>query len=136
MRPGSGLRHLRRVLEVLVAAEAGVNLRADAARIRPITGGALVIVLSPLVGRLAPAQVAHLVQHGHSVIVVDTLPDEPAVQQQPWRALAIRLRALERTAEIERLGELGVPVVPWRGRGTLDEVLRDISRLALAPRRH
>ncbi len=51
------------------------------------------------------------------------------------RALATRLRALERAVEVDRLGELGVPVVPWRGRGTLDEVLRDVSRLALAPRR-
>ena len=95
----------------------------------------MVIVLSPLVGRLAVAQIVHLVQHGHTVIVVDTLPEEPSVPLPRMRALATRLRALERTVEIDRLGELGVPVVPWRGRGTLDEVLRDVSRLALAPRR-
>ena len=100
-----------------------------------MTGGALVVVLSPLVGRLAPDQVAHLVQHGQTVVVVDTLPEDPARSESSWRALATRLRALERSADIDRLGELGVPVVPWRGRGTLDEVLRHISRLALAPRR-
>ena len=100
-----------------------------------MTAGALVIVLSPLVGSLAVGQIASLVQHGHSVVVVDTLPDEPAASLPPWTALAARLRVLERTAEIERLGELGVPVVAWHGRGTLDEVLRGISRLALAPRR-
>jgi hypothetical protein len=41
---------------------------------------------------------------------------------------------MERAADIDHLGELGVPVVPWRGAGTLDQVLRDVSRLALAPR--
>ena len=135
VRPGSGLRHLRRVLEVLVAAAPGLNNRVEPVRIRPLTGGALVVVLSPLVGRLAPDQVAHLVQHGQTVVVVDTLPEDPARSESSWRALATRLRALERSADIDRLGELGVPVVPWRGRGTLDEVLRHISRLALAPRR-
>ena len=135
VRPGSGLRHLRHVMEVLSSAEVAPNHRAEPVRIRPLSGGAMVIVLSPLVGRLALAQIVHLVQHGHTVIVVDTLPDEPSVSLPRMRALATRLRALERTLEIDRLGELGVPVVPWRGRGTLDEVLRDVSRLALAPRR-
>jgi hypothetical protein len=46
----------------------------------------------------------------------------------------VRLRALERATEIDRLGELGVPVVRWHGRGTLDDVLRGVSRLASAPR--
>ena len=135
VRPGSGLRHLRHVMEVLSSAEVAPNHRAEPVRIRPLSGGAMVIVLSPLVGRLALAQIVHLVQHGHTVIVVDTLPDEPSVSLPRMRALATRLRTLERTLEIDRLGELGVPVVPWRGRGTLDEVLRDVSRLALAPRR-
>jgi hypothetical protein len=44
------------------------------------------------------------------------------------------VRALERAAEIDHLGEMGVPVVRWHGRGTLDQVLRDVSRLAMAPR--
>jgi hypothetical protein len=122
-------------MEVLSSAEAGPNHSVEPVRIRPLSGGAMVIVLSPLVGRLALAQIVHLVQHGHTVIVVDTLPDETAVSLRGFRALATRLRAIERGVEIDRLEALGVPVVPWRGRGTLDEVLRDVSRLALAPRR-
>ena len=93
-------------------------------------------MLTPLVGRTGPAQIAHLVQHGHTVVVVDTLPRRsPTPAASPWHALAARVRAMERAAEIDRLGELGVPVVRWHGRGTLDEVLRDVSRLASAPRR-
>ena len=75
---GSGRRHLRRLLEVLVAAQPGPNHRAEAVRIRPVAAGALVVALTPLVGRLGRDQVAHLAQHGHAVVVVDTLPDAVA----------------------------------------------------------
>lgn len=140
---GSGGRHLRRLLEVLVSAEPGVDHRADAVRARPITGGALVIALTPLIGRSTLDHVAHLALHGHSVVVVDTRPTDAGAGsgdsidtagRDAWAApLAVRLRAMERAAEIDRLGELGVPVVAWRGRGTLDEVLRGVSRMGGTP---
>jgi len=132
--PGSGRRHLRRLLDALVAAEAGANHRPEPVQLRPTEAGALVVFLSPLVGQAGPTQIAHLAQHGHTVIVVDTLPDEPPRPVPPWTALATRVRAMERAAEIDHLGEMGVPVVRWQGRGTLDQVLRDVSRLAMAPR--
>ncbi len=210
--PGSGRRHLRRLLEVLVSAEPGVDHHADVVRVRPITGGALVVALTPLIGRTGTSHVAHLAQHGHAVVVVDTLPEggaapsggepsesssertrrrgepsesssertrrrgepsesssertrrrgepsesssertrrrgepsESSSERTMWPgrrsaadawalALADRLRTMERAAGIDRLGELGVPVVAWRGRGTLDEVLRGVSRLSTAPR--
>ena len=132
---GSGRRHLRRLLEVLVAAEPGPNHRAEAVRIRPVAAGVLVVALTPLVGRLGRDQVARLAQHGHAVVVVDTLPDAVGGDgDSTWPGLARRLRTIERAAEIDRLGELGIPVVRWRGRGTLDEVLHKVSRLASAPR--
>jgi uncharacterized protein (DUF58 family) len=131
---GSGRRHLRRLLDALVLAEAGPNHRAAPVQVRPTAAGALVIALSPLVGRGGQAQIVHMVQHGQTVVVVDTLPDHVERPASPWTSLAMRIRAMERAADIDRLGELGVPVVGWRGRGTLDEVLRDVSRLALAPR--
>ena len=34
----------------------------------------------------------------------------------------------------ELLAEIGVPVVQWAGTGSLDQVLRDVTRLAAAPR--
>jgi uncharacterized protein (DUF58 family) len=131
---GSGRRHLRRLLDVLVVAEPGANHRAEPVRVRPTEAGALVVMLSPLVGGAGRAQIGHMVQHGHSLVVVDTLPPQADPPVSPWSALAIRVRTMERAAEIDHHGELGVPVVPWRGTGTLDQVLRDVSRLALAPR--
>jgi uncharacterized protein (DUF58 family) len=131
---GGGRRQLRRLLDALVLAEAGPNHRAEPVQVRPTTAGALVIALTPLVGQSGQRQIGHLVQHGHTVVVVDTMPERVARPTAPWTALAARVRTMERAVDIDHLGELGVPVVHWRGRGTLDEVLRDVSRLALAPR--
>jgi uncharacterized protein (DUF58 family) len=135
IRAGSGRRHLRRLLDALVVAEPGTINRPELLRIRPIEAGAMVIALTPLVGRAGPAQVVSLVHHGHTVVVVDTLPPAPTSFASSWERMASRVRAMERQAEIDALNELGVPVVRWHGRGTLDEVLRDASRVAAAPRR-
>ncbi len=51
----------------------------------------------------------------------------------PTRGLAWRLRRLTRAAEVQRLADLGVPVVPWRGPSSLDLVLRDVARRARSP---
>ena len=121
---GSGRRHLRRLLEALVVAEPGGDHRDAMPPVRPTTAGALVVALSPLVGRTAPTQIARMALHGHTVVVVDTLPPDVDPPSASLAGLAARVRAMERAVEIDQLGELGVPVVQWRGRGTLDEVLR------------
>jgi uncharacterized protein (DUF58 family) len=134
IRAGSGRRHLRRVLDALVVAEPSPTHNADLLRVRPVEAGAMVVAFSPLVGQHGRTHVLNLVRHGHIVIVVDTLPPDPPPVTSPWDALAQRVRTMERQADIDQLAELGVPVVPWRGRGTLDDVLRNASRLAGAPR--
>ena len=136
MPAGGGRQHLRRLLDVLVAAAPSRVRSVDPSRLRRVRTGSLVIAFSPLLGGAGVAQVAALVRRGHAVVVIDTLPDSAfaADASRPWRTLAWRVRLLERAVEIDRLGELGVPVVKWRGRGTLDEVLRDVSRMSSAPR--
>jgi uncharacterized protein (DUF58 family) len=135
IRAGSGRRHLRRLLDALVLAEPSPQHRAETVRVRPIEAGAMIIALTPLIGQAGRAQVVTLVQHGHTVVVVDTLPPTAARAGSSWEQLAARVRSMERQADIDALNELGVPVVLWRGRGTLDEVLRNAGRVAAAPRR-
>jgi hypothetical protein len=67
--------------------------------------------------------------------VVDTLPDgAKPPRRSEWTDVAWRVWRLEREVDIGRLAELGVPVVTWSGAGSLDDVLRDVSRAASAPR--
>ena len=72
---------------------------------------------------------------GCTVLVIDTLGDAvPAAADSEWNDLAWRLMLLERRGEIARLAAHGVPVVPWRGDGSLDQVLLALGRAAAAPR--
>lgn len=139
--PGAtGRHHLRRVLDTLALIEPATQRQDDGEwSTAGIPSGALVVVFSPLIEPSSVAVVARLGARGLTTVVVDTMPehlwasggaDGPAV----WTTLAWRLRQVTRQAEIQRLGDLGVPVVPWRGPASLDPVLRDITRRVRAPR--
>jgi hypothetical protein len=89
-----------------------------------------VVVLSPLVSAAALQRSFEMARHGHSVVVIDTLPPDVTRNDftDPRDQIAWRIRLLERQRELRRVQEVGVPVVPWRGAGSLDVVLREISR--------
>ena len=104
-----------------------------------VTGGTVVIVLSPMLAESIGAVAATLTRRGVPVLVVDTLPADvrPGVAEgtdPALAALAWRMRSLERTVVLQRLAALGCPVVPWRGPGTIDDVLRRLARRAAQPR--
>ncbi|TCC45792.1 DUF58 domain-containing protein [Kribbella capetownensis] len=142
VRSGSGRGHLRRILDALTHADRQGRQQDEQqlARRHRIRSDSLVLVLSPLLRQTVLGYVVTLVHSGCTVIAVDTLPPDVAsvidLEEHDARTwpLAWRLRLLERRRELDRLGDLGVPTVPWHGAGTLDEVLRDASRLAAAPR--
>lgn len=137
LRPASGRRQYLTVLEWLLDVRAvgsqyepydqvfGQHLRPDA----------LLVVLTPLVDDRSAAMLAKLARSGRFVVAIDTLP---ARVRPPSRRvvgdLAYRLWRLERENTLGQLREHGVPVVPWAGTGSLDLVLRDVARLATAPR--
>src|SRR6266498_587675 len=100
-----------------------------------LSANALVVVLTPLLDLRSAAMIARLARSGRFVVAVDTLTSDVRVSRfGPWSAVAYRLWRLDRDNVIGQLREHGVPVVSWAGAGSLDQVLRDISRLAAAPR--
>lgn len=133
---GSGRRHLRRVLEALTVIRPATERREDATRsVAGIVPGSLVIVLSPLVDPAMVELVSTLGSRGLTTVVVDTMPEHLwGERDDVYGSLAWRLRRQTRRVDVERLVSAGIPVVPWRGPGSLDQVLRDISRRARAPR--
>jgi hypothetical protein len=94
----------------------------------------LTVVLSPLIAPDALDLAVSLGQRGMSVIVVDTLPVHIAQDEDPYTALAWRIRLLERRRELRVVTAAGIPVVAWRGSRSLDQVIRDIGRRSTAPR--
>jgi uncharacterized protein (DUF58 family) len=102
---------------------------------RTLPPRALVIALSPLLDTRATTTIADLAMRGYGVVVVDTSPRPLLPEATTWsRDLAQRVWLLERDELLHRFGEVGVPVVPWAGPGTLDVVLGEVSRLHARPR--
>lgn len=103
--------------------------------LRSLPPRALVIALSPLLDTRAVGALVELAHRGYGLVVVDTSPRPLLPEPRSWsRDLAQRLWLVERDALIHRLGEVGVPVVPWRGAGTLDVVLAEVAHLHSRPR--
>ncbi|GAA4407937.1 DUF58 domain-containing protein [Fodinibacter luteus] len=152
--PAVGGRHqLARVLLGLGRAEPSSGtvgeeraLRAQLAR--RIPPGAFVVLLSALVSAEPLAHAVRLGRSGHEVVVVDTLPPElssvdagdeavcavTGVDDVRVARLVWRLRLLDREREARRCAAAGVPVIPWRGPGSLDTVLRQSTRRSRRPR--
>jgi uncharacterized protein (DUF58 family) len=135
--PRAGRQHLIRVLDVLSGMRPGSRFgfdpRAGNAR---LPAGGLILVLSPLVATQALEQAMSLARSGFTTLVVDTLPSDVAQRDpdNPFVEIAWRIRLLEREREMRRVQDLGVPIVRWVGPGSLDEVLRGLSRRTAAPR--
>ena len=138
LRPATGRRQYMTVLEWLL------DVRPDPSDTVPydhvfgahhVSSDALVVVLTPLVDPRSADMLARLSQSGRFAVAVDTLPSGAVPpQRSQWTPLATRLWRLERENTLGRLREHGVPVVAWAGAGSLDLVLRDVARLASAPR--
>ena len=132
----TGSAHLRRVLDTLATIEPGTDVRDHGGLQLGLAEGALVVMLSPLISPLALQRAFALATRGLTVVVVDTLPSGIVEDDQtdPFHGVAWRIRLLERHRELRRIQQAGVPVVQWRGPGSLDQVLRDLHRHASRPR--
>ncbi|MFJ6195232.1 DUF58 domain-containing protein [Micromonospora sp. NPDC092111] len=138
LRPATGRRQYLTVLEWLL------DVRAESSPHEPydqvfgpqlLSADALVVVLTPLLDERSAQMLARLARGGRFVVAVDTLPaDLSPPGDRGWAPVAYRLWRLDRDTMIAQLREHGVPVVGWAGAGSLDQVLRDVARLATAPR--
>jgi uncharacterized protein (DUF58 family) len=140
LRAGTGRRHYLMALEWLLGVQSGEGPHDPTEGIfrrHLLPSAALLIVLTPFLDRRSVATVARLARSGRSVVAVDTLPASarPAGGRPgPWSDAAFRMWRLERQNTLAQLLEHGVPTVAWAGAGSLDQVLRDVSRIAAAPR--
>jgi uncharacterized protein (DUF58 family) len=131
----AGRRHLRRVLDTLARIVPGENRHLALGRMHlRVPAGSIVLVFSPMLSEASVAATTTLASRGVDVVVVDCLPEHVDLGRDDQRlALAWRMRLLERETLLHRLRRSGIPVVAWRGPGTLDEVLRRLGRRAARP---
>jgi uncharacterized protein (DUF58 family) len=137
---GAGVRHLRVIQDRLATIRVGEVAGVDEGVLRlGVTGGAVVIVMSPMLAESVGTVAATLTRRGVTVLVIDTLPPDirpPRVEGAPAELvdLAWRMRRIERAVVLDRLASLGCPVIAWRGPGTVDDVMRRLARRARLPR--
>ncbi|MFC4148311.1 DUF58 domain-containing protein [Micromonospora mangrovi] len=138
LRPATGRRQYLTVLEWLLDVHAESSPHEPYDQVfgpQVLSADALVVVLTPLLDERSAQMLARLARGGRFVVAVDTLPaDLPGPKDKGWAEVAYRLWRLDRDTMIGQLREHGVPVVGWAGAGSLDQVLRDVARLATAPR--
>lgn len=155
LRAATGHRHYLTLLEWLLTVHVSGEGREppdDVLGSRLGSADALTIVLTPLIDRKSAAMLARLARSGRFVVAVDTMPpalieslsgvrrgEHPTAIQRwmgsgEFTAAAARLWRLERDNHIDALREHGVPVVAWAGAGSLDEVLRQVTRASSGPR--
>lgn len=141
LAPRAGPQQRHRILHTLAQvrpAQSAEEPTAPAMRHWGLPAGTVVVAFSPLLSPAVATALVTLARRGLQVVAVDTLPES-------WRrtaggggstsvVLARRIRLLERATELHQLAGTGIPVVGWRGPGTLDEVLRGLRRRARAPR--
>src|SRR5262245_27470734 len=149
LRASSGRRHYLTILEWLLDTKPspeGQEPTVYTFGASQIKTNALTIVLTPLIDQRSAALLARLARGGRFVVAVDTLPPEQLetlargprgrgdwLGHGPYPAVAARMWLLERENTLAELRERGVPVVGWRGVGSLDEALRQVSRVATGP---
>lgn len=133
-----GARQFFRIVEhVLDARTQEFDLEPNLERIprSALPERAVVIVLTPLVDPRTVGVLRDLRARGRTVVVVDVLRGEPAMQVERRQAdLALRMWRIERRGIRILLSDLGIPVVAWEAGRTLDAVLAPVSRRRLARR--
>ncbi|MBN1172485.1 MAG: DUF58 domain-containing protein [Micromonosporaceae bacterium] len=136
VRAASGRRQYLVILEWLMEVIPTGASPVDAVfKPQLISPNALVIVLTPLIDLRSARMIAALARGGRFVVAVDTLGDEvPDRGSGKWADAANRLWRLERANVVGQLREHGVPVVAWGGAGSLDQVLRVVTRMASSPK--
>lgn len=141
LRAGSGPRQAQAVLAALARTDrAGSPDRA----FRPVPHvgtGTLVFFLSPLLDGPVRDELVRVRRLGGEVVGVDTLPAGLGVtagfddfRAETFLGEAWVLRRMERDDALARMEELGIPVTPWRGPGSLATVLRAMEAARSAPR--
>lgn len=135
--PGTGVRHQRRIQEVLARVHPGAPDGYGARRLA-LDAGTVVVALSSMLTPEVNTMIVALARRGLTLVAVDTLPPDalPEQARDPGSAarLAWRMRLLERAVQVHEITTQGIPVVAWRGPGTLDEVLHRLARRAQLPR--
>ncbi len=93
------------------------------------------MVFSPLLNPMLTETLRGLRERGLTVLIVDVLNTEPEPGGGAAARLAQRVWRMEQQAIRFSLRELGIPVVHWDGKQSLDEPLAPYTRRVMVTHR-
>ncbi|MHB1876882.1 MAG: DUF58 domain-containing protein, partial [Streptosporangiaceae bacterium] len=133
LSPGAGQRQAHRILDLVMSGPEDGDPIDSVGRLprAALPPGSLILVFSPLLSMLLVEALRGLRETGFTTIVVDVLAAEPQPSRGRYRRmslLATRIWRMEQQAIRFSLRELGIPVVRWDGRSSLDEPLAPFTR--------
>jgi uncharacterized protein (DUF58 family) len=137
--PGLGRRQVYRIIESMLASDAGSARGASLLRLprAALPPGALVVVFSPLLDQRFVETLRDMRERGFTMLVIDVLNAVPPSRRGSVDRTARRIWRMEQEAIRFSLRELGIPVVHWDGVQSLDLPLAGYTRRPLlsGPRR-
>lgn len=134
-RLGGGRRQLIRLIDTIMDARrmpGYVKPRLDLLPRSVLTPGAVVVVLSPLLGEDSMALVATLRRRGHPTVVIDVLDSAPAAGGSVERRRAVRVWSMERESIRHDLAARGIVVIHWPAGVALAGLLAGASTRPIA----
>jgi uncharacterized protein (DUF58 family) len=136
LTPGHGDRHFLKIAEAILAGPPSRSREARLDRLprSAFPPGALVLAFSPLLDQRFVETLRDLREKGHLLLVVDVLNGEPAVGRSSISRISRRYWRMEQEAIRFSLNQLGIGVVHWDGRQSLDLPLAPYTRRPLAAR--
>jgi uncharacterized protein (DUF58 family) len=136
LAPGHGGRHFLKIAESILAGPPGQSREATLDQLprSAFPPGALVLVFSPLLDQRFVGALRDLRERGHALLVIDVLNGEPEVGNSSLTRLSRKYWRMEQQAIRFSLNELGIGVVHWDGKQSLDLPLAPYTRRPLASR--
>ncbi|HWG02693.1 MAG TPA: DUF58 domain-containing protein [Trebonia sp.] len=138
LAPSLGRRQVYRIIDVMLAADAGWARGATLHRLprAALPPGALVVAFSPLLDQRFVEALRDMRERGFTLLVIDVLNVSPPVSRFSYTAImAARIWRMEQQAIRFSLRELGIPVTHWDGVTPLDLPLAPYARRPLVVRR-
>jgi uncharacterized protein (DUF58 family) len=135
--PGLGRRQLYRIIDSMLASDAGWARGASFRRLprAALPPGSLVVVFSPLLDQRFVEALRDMRERGFTMLVVDVLNAKPPARRRSEDRMARQIWQMEQEAIRFSLSQLGIPVVHWDGEESLDLPLAGHTRRPLAVRR-
>lgn len=134
--PAAGRRQFHRIMDAMLAEPGGWSAGSAISWLpkAALPPGALIIVFSPLLDRRVVETVRDLRERGFTLLIVDVLNAVPDSGTDRIAGLARRIWRMEQQAIRFSLRELGIPVVHWDGKQSLDEPLAPYTRRVMVSR--